>query len=119
MYDFLLVIMFFIDVPISCVHVPLWTYIFMIGVYIETYTHKNSYIFLIFKFFSDHLLLLLIRWWFLKGTSFSFYLIFCLHLNKLVDLSALSLGCVCGKYMICTMCLLYLQTMVMLHSSLY
>ena len=31
-------------VPILCVHVSLWTYIFMIGVYLETYTHENRYI---------------------------------------------------------------------------
>ena len=37
--------MFFTLVPILCVHVSLWTYIFMIGVYLETYTHESSYIF--------------------------------------------------------------------------
>ena len=40
----LLDIMFSILVPILCVHVSLWTYIFMIGVYLETYTHENRYI---------------------------------------------------------------------------
>ena len=29
-----------------CVPVSLWTYIFMIDVYLETYTHENSYIFI-------------------------------------------------------------------------
>ena len=33
-------------VPILCVHVSLWTYIFMIDVYLETYIHENSYIFI-------------------------------------------------------------------------
>ena len=41
----LLDIMFSILVHILCVHVSLWTYIFMIGVYLETYTHDNRYIF--------------------------------------------------------------------------
>mgnify|MGYP003550858118 CR=1 FL=1 len=45
-YDFLLDIMFLTFVPILCVHVSLWTYIFMIDVYLETYTHENSYIFI-------------------------------------------------------------------------
>ena len=49
------------------------------------------------------------------GTSFVFQLVFFLHLNKLVDLLDLSsLGCVYGKDMICTMCLIYLKTMLML-----
>ena len=39
----LLDIMFSILVPILCVHVSLWAYIFMIGVYLETYTHVNRY----------------------------------------------------------------------------
>ena len=66
---------------------------------------------LVFQFVSDHPFIALIFWWFLKGTNFSLHLIFLLHLNKLVNLSALCLGCVYGKYMICTMCLLYWQTM--------
>ena len=44
-YDFLLNIMFLSLVPILCVHVSLWTYIFVIGAHLETYTHENSYIF--------------------------------------------------------------------------
>ena len=40
----LLDIMFSILVPNLCVHVSLWTYIFMIVVYLETYTHENRYI---------------------------------------------------------------------------
>ena len=36
--------MFFTLVPSLCVHVSLWTYNFMIGVYLETYTHESSYI---------------------------------------------------------------------------
>ena len=45
-YDFLLVIMYFTVVSILCVHVSLWTYIFMNDVYLETYTHENSYMFI-------------------------------------------------------------------------
>ena len=44
-YDFLLDIMVFTVVSTLCVHVSLWTYIFMIDVYLETYTHESSYIF--------------------------------------------------------------------------
>ena len=44
-YDFLSNIMFFTLVPILCVHISLWTYIFAIGVHLETYTHENIYIF--------------------------------------------------------------------------
>ena len=44
-YDFLLDIMVFTLVPILCVHVSLWTYIFVIDVHLETYTHEKSYIF--------------------------------------------------------------------------
>ena len=44
-YDFLLNIMFLILVPILCVHASLWTYIFVIEVHLETYTHETSYLF--------------------------------------------------------------------------
>ena len=48
-------------VPILCVHVSLWTYFFMIGVYLETYTHENRYILSWYSnFFYNHLLLILI-----------------------------------------------------------
>ena len=49
------------------------------------------------------------------GTSFGFHLVSSLHLSKLVDLFYLSsLVCVDGKDMICTMCLIYWKTMLML-----
>ena len=77
-YDFLLDIMFFIFVPILCVHVYLWTYIFVIGVYLETYTHENSYI---FNWYSNSLVTtpcsFLILWWFLIGTSFVLFVTSC------------------------------------------
>ena len=94
-------------VSILCVHVSLWTYIFVIGVYLETYTHENSYI---LNWFSNSLVTtfysFLTLWWFLKGTSFVCFLCVMLsHLNKLVELFAISpLVCEYGKDMICTMC---------------
>ena len=51
------------------------------------------------------------------GTSFTFLLVSSLHLNKLVDLFDISsLDCVYGKDMICTMCLIYSKTMLMLNA---
>ena len=106
-YDFLLDIMTFTFVPILCVHAYLWTYIFVIGVYLETYTHENSYI---FNWYSNSLVTtlysFLILWWFLIGTSFVLFVML-LHLNKLVDLFAPSFGLCLWKDMICTMCHLY------------
>ena len=53
------------------------------------------------------------------GTSFDFHLVSSLHRNNLMDLFDLSsLGCVYGKDMICTMCLIYWKTMSMSHTSL-
>ena len=49
------------------------------------------------------------------GTIFALHLVSSLHLSKLVDLFYLSsLVCVDGKDMICTMCLIYWKTMLML-----
>ena len=89
----LLDIMFFTLVPILCVHVSLWTYNFMIGVYLETYTHENSYI---LSWYSKSLvttfLLLLILWWLLKEFALWVLILFsCILLHSyLVKLVALS-----------------------------
>ena len=60
-----------------CVHVYLWTYILVIGIYLETYTHENSYF---FNWYSNSLVTTpcspLIPRWSLKGTSFIFHLVF-------------------------------------------
>ena len=65
MYDFLLDIMFFTFVAILCVHVYLRTYIFVIGVYLETYTHENSYI---FNWYSNSLVTTFYCFWFFGGS---------------------------------------------------
>ena len=92
-YDFLLDIMFFNFVPSLCVHVSVWTYIFMIGVYLETFTHESSYI---FNWYSNSLVTTFYCFWFVGGfykaqaLFFSWY--FFAYLNKLVDLFALFFG---------------------------
>ncbi len=64
-YDFHLDIMFFTVVSILCVHVSLWTYIFMIDVYLETYTHESSYIFI---WYSILLVTTFYCFWFFGGS---------------------------------------------------
>ena len=59
--------MFSILVPILCVHVSLWTYIFIIVVYLETYTYENRYILSWYSnSFMTILLFLLFFLWFIK-----------------------------------------------------
>ena len=110
-YDFRLDTMCF-TVYLHCVCMFLWG----LSVHLETYTHEGSYIFnwyskslvITFYYFLDSLVIS-------KWHKLCFSIGFTLPLNKLVILFDLSSWvCLFAKYMICTMCLIFWKTMVML-----
>ena len=63
-YDFVLDIMFSKLCTYFVCACFLWTYIFMIGVHLETYTHVNSYI---FDWYSNSLVTTFYCFWFVGG----------------------------------------------------